>query len=825
MVFVDRTEGAAIGGWALDFDKPAQSLRLRVMIDQVIVDVLSCDLYRDDAAALQVKHHKIGFYYQLPPRYHDGMRHMLAFATLDGAPVMMMARDGAAMTQFSFCFLAPRRVEGMVDGLVDGLIQGWAVNVDEVAGTRLGGVRILVVCESEPVAALNADIYRADVAEALTGDAACGFIYAPPPALRRRRRSMFRFYAMPGREELPGSPVEISYPGEGERERIQGLIARTDELFAMAYHLRKELKAIMPVERYLLADYARWAAVSQPLARARAKRRYGDLELGEALVSVICPVFRPEIGAFIATVDSVRAQSYPFWELILVDDASLDPALTAAMEGFAAADRRIKLIVRKRNGGISAASNDGILQAAGAFLAFLDHDDLLEDCALEIMLMAQAASGAALLYSDEDKMERSGVLTAPHFKPGFNHRLLLEINYICHFVVMEMSLARAVGRMDRRMDGAQDHDFLLRAVGILEGERILHVPEVLYHWRISAGSTAADGVRAKPKAALAGVRAVSSHLARLGKAAKVETRNGQTAYRVTWMHAAALWEGVGVSIIIPFRDQIEMTSACVAAIRRSVGNVRYEIILVDNWSTTPEAEAFCTAQANLADTRVVRVAEPFNYSRLNNLGAQVARYEFLLLINNDVIVSDDGWLRAMLGECLADERVGAVGAKLLYPGGTVQHAGVVMGVGGVADHAFRGIAGDAGGYFMRAGLNQEISAVTGACMLVQRAAYQAVGGLDEAELTVAFNDIDLCAKLINSGWKLIFTADAIAEHRESASRGNDFGEAKLARFMRENEVMRQRYAESLPHDPFYNPHFSREGGVYRELRVLHPNDL
>ena len=248
----------------------------------------------------------------------------------------------------------------------------------------------------------------------------------------------------------------------------------------------------------------------------------------------------------------------------------------------------------------------------------------------------------------------------------------------------------------------------------------------------------------------------------------------------------------------------------------------FEIILLDNWSSSPEAEAFTAAQANMPDTRVIRIAEPFNYSRINNIGARAARHEFLLFLNNDVIVSEPLWLRTMLDECLVNERVAAVGAKLLYPEGTVQHAGVVLGVGGVADHAFRGIAGRAPGYVMRAMAAQQISAVTAACMLVRKSAFEAVGGFDEAELTVAFNDVDLCVKLTQAGWQVIYTPDAVAEHRESMSRGDDFDEGKIARFMLENEVMRERYAAVLPYDPFYNQHFSREGGVYRELRLLEP---
>jgi GT2 family glycosyltransferase len=225
------------------------------------------------------------------------------------------------------------------------------------------------------------------------------------------------------------------------------------------------------------------------------------------------------------------------------------------------------------------------------------------------------------------------------------------------------------------------------------------------------------------------------------------------------------------------------------------------------------------------ETRVIRITEPFNFSRINNIGAKSAKHEFLLFLNNDVFVKDPNWLRTMLNELLADEKAAAVGAKLLYSNGMVQHAGVVLGVGGIADHAFRGLPGDAPGYVMRAMAAQQISAVTAACMLVRKAAFDEVGGFDERELSVAFNDVDLCLKLTAAGWRIIFNPDVVAEHRESMSRGDDLDESKVARFMMENEVMRQRYAGILPYDPFYNRHFSREGGVYRELRLLEADDL
>jgi GT2 family glycosyltransferase len=265
-----------------------------------------------------------------------------------------------------------------------------------------------------------------------------------------------------------------------------------------------------------------------------------------------------------------------------------------------------------------------------------------------------------------------------------------------------------------------------------------------------------------------------------------------------------------------------MTRACIEAIRRHTVGVPYEILLLDNWSMGDEAEAFCAEQANLADTRVLRIAEPFNFSRINNLGAAAAKYPYLLFLNNDVLVRDADWLRVLLAEALADPLTAAVGAKLLYPNGTIQHAGVVLGVGGVADHAFRGLKADAPGYIAQAIAAREVSAVTAACMLVNRQAFEAVGGFDETALSIAFNDIDLCLRLRGAGYRVVFTPECVAEHRESMSRGDDFGDEKLGRFMRENQVMLERWGHLLPHDPFYNPHFARDGGLYRDLRVLEP---
>jgi GT2 family glycosyltransferase len=819
--FLNRLNDTAVEGWAVDMADPLVPLRLRVLIDESLVDVMTCDRTWAGTLPGNVPRAEVGFSYQIPLRYQDGGRHVLRFTAIDGAPVTMATRTGTEMPEVHFCLAQQTRFEGILDGVVDGLVQGWALSIDDRTKTKTGGLRILVTESGQPVAELLADQYRGDVASALNSDAACGFTYPPSSDQRRGRRAVLRFYIMPGRYELQGSPLEIVFPDDGERDRINALIGRTDELFAFAYHLRRELRAALPGARFTVDDYARWAAESLPLAPARAAARYGALPAAAPLVSVISPVYRPAIEDFLGAVDSVRAQSYPNWELLLVDDASGDPALRDVMARLAKADPRIKPVYLAKNAGIAAASNVAIRAADGELVAFFDHDDVLEPAALEIMVRAQAATGARLLYSDEDKIDRSGRLSEPHFKPDFNYRFLLDINYICHFVMVKRALFDEVGMLDSAFDGAQDHDFLLRVCEHVKPAQIHHVAEVLYHWRKTAASTAA-GAGAKPLAPGAGVQAVAAHLKRRKLPAVVAARDGLTCYRVTWRPPAAVRKAARVSILIPFREHVDLTAKCVAAIRAHTKDVDYEILLLDNWSVSPEAERFCAKQGNMPNTRIVRIAEPFNYSRINNIGAKAAAGHYLLFLNNDVFVSEPHWLRVMLDELLVNERLGAVGEKLIYPNATVQHAGVVLGVGGIADHAFRGVAAAAHGYMMHATATQWISAVTGACMLVRRAAFEAVGGFDEVDLPVAFNDVDLCLKLSAAGWEICMVPDAVAEHHESISRGDDFAEPKVARFMLENEVMRQRYKDVLPADPFYNPHFSRDGGVYRELRVLRP---
>jgi GT2 family glycosyltransferase len=538
------------------------------------------------------------------------------------------------------------------------------------------------------------------------------------------------------------------------------------------------------------------------------------------LVSIICPVYKPRLRDFMATVQSVMQQSYPAWELIIVDDASGSSDLAAYIAMLALYDARIKTLTQPSNTGISGATNAGIELASGEYVTFLDHDDLLADRAIEFMVGAAQRTDAPMLYSDEDKIDDEGMFSEVNLKPDWNYRLLLAQNYVCHLLMVKTALLTKAGAFRAECDGAQDHDMILRLSELIPHDRIVHVPEVLYHWRKTPSSTAASS-QSKTYAVAAGMKAVQDHLDRKGLNSRVHSPREITCFEIEW----EVSQEPAISIVIPYREQITLTRECLTALSANTDYTNYEIILVDNWSTSDEALAFSVEMKNEEGLSVIRVEEPFNYSRLNNLAVCHSGGELLLFMNNDVIVSEPGWLRAMVGEMLADPRVGIVGNKLFYRSGFVQHGGVVLGVGGVADHAHRGLAIDDPGYVARAISAQDMSAVTAACMLCRRTAFDAVGGFDEQELRVAFNDIDLCLKVGRAGYRIIWTPGSMAEHRESISRGNDMRPDQQSRFVHENEIMLARWGEAISNDRFYHRAFSRRSGIFTDLGEPSPQAL
>ncbi len=556
--------------------------------------------------------------------------------------------------------------------------------------------------------------------------------------------------------------------------------------------------------RELVGDYNLWIKHYDTLRgpdRRRIRERIDHFQT-RPLISVLLPVYNSELKFLRAAIRSVQAQLYPDWELCIADDASTDPRLWPFLQKQARRDPRIKIMRRRKNGHISATSNNALALATGEYVALLDHDDTLAPTAL--YLVAEALNqnpDLQLLYSDEDKLDAQGRRADPYFKSDWNPELLLAQNFVSHLGVYRTTLVRSLGGFREGFEGSQDHDLALRCVEKLSPNEIQHLPFVLYHWRTTEASTAADAT-AKPYAQQAAQRAVQEHLARRGIRAEVVMHHGiylRTKY-------ALPAEPPLVSILIPTRNRRALLQSCVEGIFAKTDYPNYELIVLDNESDEPDTLAYLHSLGQSEKARVERVGGGFNYSGLNNRGAKLARGEVLALLNNDVEPKEDSWLSEMVSQLL-QPGVGMVGARLWYPNGPMQHGGVILGAGGVAGHAHVGIRHESG-YFARPHLAQNLSAVTAACTVVRREVYREMGGLDEKNLAVAFNDVDFCLRLREAGYGIVWTPHAELIHHESASRGFDDSTAKQVRFLAETDYMNARWGHLLRSDPFYNPNLS-----------------
>jgi GT2 family glycosyltransferase len=514
------------------------------------------------------------------------------------------------------------------------------------------------------------------------------------------------------------------------------------------------------------------------------------------LFSVIVPCYRPALVTFDRCIASVLTQSYDNWEICLCDDASGDPALAEQLAALTAAEPRIHVRVRATNGGISAATNDALALATGRYVVFLDHDDELHENALErIAQSIEEHPEADLLYSDEDKIDDFGRRFMPTFKPDWSPDLLLSNAYMCHVLVLRRELVSQLGGCRSEFDGAQDYDLMLRITEMTNA--IVHIPEVLYHWRTSAGSASGDP-GAKPWAFEAGRRALEETAARRRiDASVVQHPRVPGSYHFMRRHQSDYL----VSAIIPFRDEPALTAACYRSFIEHPGYDNFELLLVDNDSAQPETRALLEDLARDHRVRLIEAPGPFDWVAINNEAARKARGEMLLFLNNDVVARSHGWLAAMVAQAERPE-VGAVGARLLYPDGTVQHAGVVVGVGWGATHVQQGISGDKPGYLSLTTVTRNFSAVTGACLLTRRSVFEEAGGFD-GNLPIAFNDIDYCLRLRQAGLLVVYTPLAEMIHHESKSRGHsdDITEAPF---------FRKRWRSLiLSGDPYYNRNLGR----------------
>lgn len=545
-------------------------------------------------------------------------------------------------------------------------------------------------------------------------------------------------------------------------------------------------------------DYETWFLKGRPSEEELAAQRERIWD-DPPKISVVVPLFHTPERFLREMIESVRSQTYPHWELLL-SDGSADLSVQTAVQPYLK-DPRIRYEKLKENMGFSGNTNAAIGRATGEYLAFLDHDDLLAQDALYEAALEAVRLDADLIYTDEDKIRgKNNEHFQPNLKPDFNLDLLRANNYICHLVVVRRALAERAGLLDAAFDGAQDHDFLLRCVE--RTEKVAHIPKVLYHWRVHETSTA-DNPLSKKYAYDAGKRAVLAHIRRSGEDGEVTDTKFPGFYRVKYRLSGEPL----VSILIPNKDEVQTLRDCLNSIRSRSTYRNYEILIIENNSTEAETFAYYKEIDGKDGIRVLYWKEGFNYSALNNFGFASAKGDYILCLNNDITVITPNWIELLLGQCMR-EKVGAVGARLYYPDDTIQHAGVIVGIGGVAGALFVGMPRERSGYLRKAVLQQDLSAVTAACMMVDRRAWEAAGGFDE-EIAVAFNDVDFCLRVRQAGWLVVYEPNVEMYHFESKSRGYEDTPQKQERFRREIDFMKRRWKDFLSAgDPYYNPGFS-----------------
>ena len=551
-------------------------------------------------------------------------------------------------------------------------------------------------------------------------------------------------------------------------------------------------------------DYEEWLK-DHAAGKKELKRQKAAVFSSSPLISIVIPLYNTPLEYLKEVIDSVIAQTYSNWQLCLADGSEGDEIREFLRKKY---KKEIRISYKKltENKGISENTNAAIKQAMGDYIMLCDHDDVVAPDALFHIVKAITEQKADVIYTDEDKVSMDGKhYFEPNFKPDFNLFRLRENNYICHIFVVKREILEQTGTFRSEYDGAQDFDLILRCCE--KAECIVHVPRVLYHWRSHMNSTAANP-ESKRYAFEAGKRAVEAHYERMGIPAEVELTD-----RPGWYRSHVKIEGEPmISIIIPNKDHMEDLELCVSSIEERSTWKNYEILVVENNSEKKETFGYYEELQNRYDNvRVLTWKKEFNYSSINNFAVKEARGQYLLFLNNDVEVITPSWMEEMLQIC-QQEGVGAVGAKLYYPDDTIQHAGVVMGLGGIAGHIMCKAPREEIGYMGRMVCVQEISAVTAACMMVKTSVFKKAGGFDE-ELRVAFNDIDLCMQIRHIGEKIVFTPYAELYHYESKSRGLEDTPEKQLRFSKEVKCFRRKWdRELLKGDPYYSPNLSLKEG-------------
>ena len=550
-------------------------------------------------------------------------------------------------------------------------------------------------------------------------------------------------------------------------------------------------------------DYGEWYSLTKPSQEELERQRKEIWEKGPKF-SIVMPLYKTPERYLREMLDSIVAQTYTDWELCLADGSPKGADVSKIVKKYQDKDSRILYKRLEQNGGISDNTNAAIAMTSGDYIVLADHDDAMtEDALFECAKAVKEHPECEVIYSDEDKMDMDGgALFDPHFKPDFNLDLLTSVNYICHQFVVKKELVDKVGGLRKEFDGAQDYDFIFRCTEAASG--VWHIPKVLYHWRCHQDSTASNP-QSKLYAFEAGSRAIMEHYHRVGiEAEKVEKGVDYGIYHTIFK---ILGEPL-VSIIIPNKDHYQDLDLCIRAILTRGTYKNLEFVVVENNSTKKETFAYYQSiQKEFPQVRVVTWTKEFNYSAINNFGVHHARGKYILFLNNDTELIARNFIEEMLGFCQRED-VGAVGARLLYQDDTIQHAGVVVGFGGIAGHTFIGLHKAENSYFHRAMCAQDYSAVTAACMMSKKSVFEEAGGFSE-DLAVAFNDIDYCMKVRSLGKLVVYAPYAVLYHYESKSRGLEDTPEKVARFNREVAKFAKKWPDILKNgDPYYNPNLT-----------------
>lgn len=556
-----------------------------------------------------------------------------------------------------------------------------------------------------------------------------------------------------------------------------------------------------------VGSYQRWIETQEmKISKEEAKGMMENWKI-KPLISIVMPVYNVDDQWLSKCIESVQSQLYPNWELCIADDCSTKSGVKKLLQKYFEKDSRIKVVFREENGHICEATNSALSIAEGEYIGLLDNDDeLANDALFEVVKLLQSNPDLDLIYSDEDKIDKFGKRMDPTFKPDWSPDLLMGTNYICHFGVYRRSIIEKIGGFRKGLEGAQDYDLVLRFTE--KTDKIGHVSKVLYHWRMLETSTAVNQ-GSKGYAFEAGRKALEDSLKRRGIKGVVQHAAGLGLYDVNY----TLLGDAFISIIIPTRDGFEDLKRCVDSIFLKTSYPNFEIIIADNGSCDAKVLAlFEHYRLNHDNVRVEHIDIPFNYSTINNRVAKTAKGDYLLFLNNDTEIITSNWIEKMLSFAQFD-RIGAVGAKLLYPDHTIQHAGVILGLGGAAGHGHHTFPSGDFGYFGRLAINVNYSAVTAACMMLKKKDFDTIGGFNE-KLSVAFNDVDLCLRLMSLEKNNIWLHGVELYHFESKSRGYEDSPEKQLRFAEETAYMYEHWGDLIERDPFYNQNLTRARGDF-----------